>query len=237
MALAKTSNEIISIRGRFGGVYFKKSPDGQHVQAMPRVWNYTRSPAQIGEADVAKGLGVSGIRGMSYASGLWHMALLAFFSAAWAAYALVYLFSRPGKEPKRITGWNWYIYYALTFPETQRPPFWKPPHGPQDLPHYIVTYQGLKTYTEAPPDWTADNPSDYYWPGLDWHGQPSYRNDEITWFIWWKAPTWIVSPGLDFEPAGETFYRTDLENHGKISGYYRNPVTKKTCHVYIGKPQ
>lgn len=36
MAIAKLGPQIIEIRGKFGGVYFKKNPASQHVQAMPR---------------------------------------------------------------------------------------------------------------------------------------------------------------------------------------------------------
>jgi len=237
MALAKLSNEIISIRGRFGGVYFKKSPDGQHIQAWPRLVNYTRSPAQRGGFGPFSPFLGFGIEGYSGSAALWLAALIATFGAAWAAYAIAYVFSKPGKEGKHISGYNWYIYYALAFAECEHPPFWKPPHSPGDLPAYIVAYRGRWQYEHAPDEWPAEACGDYYWEGIGWQGKPSYKTDDFNWHIWWRGDLWVVSPGPGFEPEGLTYYRTELENGSKITGYYKNPVTKKLAHVYFGSPE
>lgn len=222
MVLAKTDKSIISIRGRHGGVYFKKSPDGQHIQSMPRIVHYTRSGLQ--------GAFVSQYTGMS---ALWHLALVAFFGAAWATFALIHWFRKPGQEPKKITGFMWYVHYGMRFPETESPAFWKPPHSPGDLPSYIVTSGTHGHFEHAPPDWADDYPGGYFWPKFPWNEKLFYGTDDGNWSIWWKDPMWVVSPSPGFEPADKTYYSTNDD----ITDWYQNPVTKKYIHVYIGKPE
>ncbi|MBA7477989.1 hypothetical protein ES707_13404 [subsurface metagenome] len=233
MALAKLSGEIIHIRGRFGGVYFKKSPDGQHVQAMPRVRNYARSPAQQGGWGEGSPFMSMGIAGFSGAAGIWMLACLAFFSAAWAAYALVFWFTTKTGERKKITGYNWFIHYALRFPEAERPPFWKPPHAIGELPNFLVNYMGMWTYEHSPLEWPVECCSGMYYEGLPCNLKKSYRTDDLKWFLWWKDPVWVLSPDLGFETPNLSFYSPDAN----IQGYYYNPVTKKYAHVYFGSPE
>lgn len=233
MALCRLAPGIISIRGRLGGVYFKCGPDGQHVQAMPRVWNYTRSPAQQGAWGPGSPFGSFGIKGFSGAAGLWGLALLAFGAALWFIFGMSYMFVRAGKEPKKITGYNWYVHYALAFPECERPPFWKPPHSPGELPNFIATYKGLWTYEHAPGEWPTECCSDYYWQGVPWNGKLTYHNDAFTWFLWWKPPVWVLSTGVDYEEPGLTFY----SDSDQIMGTYRNPETNNFTNVYWGRPE
>lgn len=221
MVLAKTDNTIVSIRGRFGGVYFKIGSDGQHIQAMPRHVNYQRSPAQVHG---------SGISGFSSCAWIWQLALLGFFAAAWAAYALVFFFTTKTGERKKITGYNWYIYYGMMFPEEWGTQFWKPPHSPGELPQCIVTYQGMWTYEHSPLEWPVWAPTDYYWFG-GWFGEyPYFITDNKKWFLWRKETCWVLTTNLGVEDPETTFYSDGVN----IFDYYRNPVKKKWAHVYIG---
>jgi len=45
MAMAKLANSIISIKGKFAGMVFRRGPHGQHVQAYPRLI-HRKSPKQ-----------------------------------------------------------------------------------------------------------------------------------------------------------------------------------------------
>lgn len=76
MALAKLSPGIVEIRGRFGGVYFKKNPTGQHIQAMPR---HVRSPIQA-----SRQKGISCFTNLSNAYAMFKVGE----AAAWIAFAL-----------------------------------------------------------------------------------------------------------------------------------------------------
>jgi hypothetical protein len=230
MALVKTDSTIIEIYGRFGGVYFKRGKDGQHVQAMPRRINYTRSAAQQGAFGDGSPFGMGGIKGFSGASALWLLALLGYYSSLWVAWALSNLFMTKRDGKKRITGYNWYIYYAMIFPETQRPPFWKPPHSISDLPAFVVTYRGLWTYEHAPTDWPAECPSGYYWEGIPWNGKPSYKTDDFNWHIWWTGTRWALTRAPGLEEPGLRYYSPGTD----IMAYYKNPETKLYSHVYFG---
>lgn len=222
MALVRLSNEIVSIRGRFGGVYFKTDPNGQHIQAMPHNVKYPRSTFQM-----------AGINAWTGMSGFWMLALLTFGMALWVAYAAIHFFTTKTGEKKKITSWNWYVHYAMRFPESEGMPFWKPPHAPGDLPHFICTFRGRWMYEHTPLTWGPDCQAGYYWPGpVPWNGKPTYQTDDFEWHLWWKDPEWILSPGPGFEPEG----LTSVGEGGTIKGYYRNPITTHRSHVYQGRP-
>ncbi len=219
MAQAKLGNQIVSIRGRYGGVYFKTGRPGQHIQAMPRHVNYARAGKQ---------LALTG--GFSVMSAFWHLACLAFFGAAWAAFALLYLFTDKRGETKRITGYNWYIHYALTFPETDEPHFWGPPHAPYDLPDFVCSSGTTWHLEHAPPDWPSDYPGAYYWYDGEWNGKPEYRTDDHVWALWWDNTRWAISIALGEYIPDFTYYSKGAE----IQDWYKNPDTNKLVHVYRG---
>lgn len=223
MVQVKLSKEILSIRGRYGGVYFKTGRPGQHIQAMPRKIRYMRIGKQGRYRDA-----------YSAAGAFWALALLAWFGTMWAAFALANLFIDRNGEKKRISGYNWYVHYALTFPERDEfHPFWKPPHAPGDLPNYVVTFRGKFTYYNTPPERPIISCSGYYWESIPWNGKPSYRTDDMDWHIWWKAPIWVISPAPGFEPAIRTYYSPTPDE----TAWYQNPVTGYRAHVYNGKLQ
>lgn len=230
MALVKLTGDIESIKGRFGGVYFKRGPEGQHVQAMPRTVKYVRSPAQQGQFGEGSPFGMSGIKGFSGAAEIWLLALCAFFAASWWAYAWTWYFFKPGHEPKKISGYMWYIHYALLFPEEERPPFWMAPHSPYDLPDFMVTYEGMWTYRRDPTDWAVDVNSEYYYEAGVHGGKSYFRSSNGDWFIWWSPPNWIISKGIGDLAGFTTFFKVG----DPIDGRYENPVTGKFSIAYIG---
>lgn len=219
MALIKLGPEIKSIRGRFGGVYFKSGRYGQHVQRMPRS---VLRPKSIGQ--------LAGVQGYTGAAAIWLLALLGFFALAWAAFALAHYFYDKKGERKRLTGFNWYMHFSIMLPDQGGVPFWKPPHAPNELPKWVVTYKGTWTYRHTPDEWPDESPADYYWYGMMWNGKQSWRTDDFNWHIWWKDPGWVVSPSPGFEPEGLTFY----SDGANVWDYYRNPITKNYIHVYVG---
>lgn len=230
MALLKLDNNILLIRGRFGGVYFKKDRYGQHVQAWPRVISYTRSEAQIGAFGHFSPFESSGISGYSGAADLWVLALIAFFGATWAAYAMYNLFTTNTGEKKRISGYNWYIYYALAFPEEERPPFWKPPHSPGELPQCIVLLKGREAYKTGPPGREDYDPTEYYW--FDgWYGDyPTFTSDDKEHYLWFNGSNWVLSKAVGNQDPNYAF----ISDGSEIFDYYRNSVHNKWSHVYQG---
>lgn len=233
MALVKTDNTIVSIRRRFGGVYFKTGSDGIHVQAMPRRIMYTRSYAQRGCGNPKSEGSFFGIDGFSTLTTFWMLVLLGLMAAAWAAYALKNKFTTKTGEQKRITGFNWYIHYGLTLGKEEGWPFWKPPHAPGELPEYHVNYMGYWIYEHNPTEWPEDCCADQYWVRPDFNGYPAYVNDARNWNIWFNGERWVISKLLGMEEEQTTFYRSDVENGHSINGYYYNDFTHKWAHCYF----
>lgn len=232
MALVKTDNTILSIRGRFGGVYFKTGPNGQHIQSMPRVVRYTRSPAQQGEWGPLSPFACSGIAGFSAAAYLFGLACIAAFALIWAMFAGIWWFTTKTGEKKKITGYNWYLHYAEGYPEAHRPPFWKPPPSPAVLPDYMATWRDYTFYHYRPENWPDECCAGYYYKHWDYNGKPSLKTDDGKWYVWWKDPVWVISPSLAGEPAGKTYYSTGVH----MVDYYANPVTGSWTFLYLGKP-
>lgn len=219
MVRVKTTDKILSIHGRCGGNYFKTEKGQIHLQRMPRHVRRAHSPAAL-----------PGINRFSGVAAIWGLLLMAGFWLAWQAFAAIYTFVDDDGNEKQITGYNWYIYYAMLLPEEERLPYWKPPHSPGELPEYIASYKGIWTFNHAEEDWPAHSPSDYYWPRMEWNGKPAYGTDDNEWFLWWNGTEWIISPGFDYEPLGLTWH----SGGDNIQGWYTEPVSHDRTHVYIG---
>jgi len=211
---------IRSMHGRHGGMYFKTDGSIIHAQKMPRVARYSR-------------MGFQGfmIGGFSAAAAFWMLALLGAWAAIWAIYAASNLFRKPGRRPSRITGYMWFIHYALMFPEAESLPFWKPPHSPGDLPWYVVTYRGAWMYDHTEDFWPIECCAGYYWKGMVWGGKRSYRTDNYDWHIWWGGTFWLISPSPGFTPVNRTFHGTGPD----ISGYYQHVTSKRWAHCYFSR--
>lgn len=220
MVQVKLGNQIVSIRGRCGGVYFKPGKPGQHIQSMPRTIHH--GP-----------LGFQGplIGKFSVMATFWHLALIAFFGAAWAAFAIAYYFTDKRGESKRITGYNWYIHYTMTFPETDEPHFWGPPHSPYDLPDFVCSSGTTWHLEHTPPEMPLDYPGNYYWYDGEWNGKPYYRTDDKNWYLWWDTTRWALSISLGAYIVDFTYYSPGPD----IIEWYKNPDTGKLVHVYAGK--
>ena len=231
MALVKTSNEIESIRGRFGGVYFKKDRYGQHIQAMPRSVRKASMTEPIIHYAGSHGNRAANIQGFSFITGLWLLALIAFCSLAWAAYALAYYFTTHTGERKKITGYNWYIFYGMQFPETERPPFWEPPRAPGELPDQICLFEGMWTYDHAPGQHPEYSPYGYYWYAQEFNGKPAYDRTDLGYALWWNGNHWVLSTDFGIEVPYYTYYSMGTE----IWDRYYSPYHKRYAKVYIGK--
>lgn len=220
MVQVKLSNQIVSIRGRYGGVYFKTGRPGQHIQAMPRHIHYTRSALQS-----------PGIAAYSLMADIWGLVLVAAFSLLWLLFALAWLFSKRGKKPKKITGYNWYVHYGLTRPETGAPPFWKPPRSPTDLPDFYAVVEGMKQYRIKESLWPLYFCGGYYYVEGKFNGRWWFKEPDRLWYIWWKDPMWVISKTLGFEEPQTTYYSVG----DKVNDTYINPVRSITARIWIGK--
>lgn len=232
MVLAKTGNGIISIRGRSGGVYYKKGRDSQHIQAMPRTVNYNRVGAQM----------ILTSR-FTFVAMVWMLKLVAGYALLWAAFALAWLFSKKNKEPKKISGYNWYIHYSMRPASGERPPIvpiewwippplWKPPPLPAKPPDILVTTQGMYTYRHSPDEWPDTHPSDNYWYWGEWNNKPCYESENRKWVLWWDDTRWAISTHVGQYVQNYTYYSYGINMYDT----YLNPDTNEYCDVFIGGP-
>jgi len=106
----------MQIRGRHGGIYFKRDNSGQHIQKMPRVVRYTRSGVQgenVGNYSEC-GLVWAGV----VALGLWVL---------WVAFAAAHWWMTKDKRRIKLTGWNWFVHYNMKRLADGLPPMLEPP--------------------------------------------------------------------------------------------------------------
>jgi len=206
MALAKTSNEIESIRGRFGGVYFKKDNSGQHIQAMPRhIYNTFGGtpPPYIPTHSFSRG---SYINSWSNLAGLWGLAFVGASMATWAAFAVVFsLFVKSGVW-KHVSGWNWFTHFNIERQVNGYLPYWKAPPAPDFLPPLVLALEGTKAYSQTPP-LPIDDPTDYYWAAWWYNEKRSYQSDSKEWVIWWTGVGWVCSHFLG-SWEGKHYYKS-----------------------------
>jgi hypothetical protein len=233
MAIFKLNSSISSIHGRFGGVYFKKDPSGQHIQAMPSCIRKIsmREPS----TRMISGIGSrsDNITMFSSMAALWSVLLIALFGAAWAAWAAYNKYVTKNGEYKKITAYDWYMHYSMLDPQHDGTGFagppWKPPTTPYKVPLFYVTYKGRWMYEHIPTEWPDECPASYYHKFLPYNGKNAFQDENGKWFVWWRGDTWVISPEMAWEPEGLTFYKT---LHPEVkSGNYQNPITKSWCFL------
>mgnify|MGYP001150590508 CR=1 FL=1 len=221
MAQVKLSNQIVSLRGRYGGVYFKAGRPGQHIQAMPRHVNYVRMGSQGAY-----------VRGYSILAGIWGLILVADYSLIWVAFAIPRFLRQQHKEPKKITGYFWDIVFSVTRPETDAPPFWKPPLGPDHLPDFYCVVEGMQQYRIKDSLWPLYYPGGYYYVYNKTHGRWNFKEHDRGWFIWWNGTVWVMTKQLGWEDPPNVFYSVG----DKVNDTYINPDRHITARVWIGNP-
>lgn len=242
VALCKLGNGIIDMRGKFGGVYFKRGTDGQHVQALPRRVRYTTWPnSGAQERGILKaktrGFG-SGLKGFlngvgmfSAMAGIWLAILLLAMGVLWSGFALHNLYVDKTGRGKKISGYNWFMHFALAGEGGNQLPFWKPPHAQHDRPDFYVVYKGRWMYDHAPEEWPDETPSDYYWLIGELNGKNWYATDNRRWNIFWDGSDWCMTQAPGEWVPDVSWKSVDDEPFG----YYQNPDTGSFSHVYNGK--
>lgn len=231
MALIKTDNTIISIKGKFAGTYFKSGKDGIHCQAWPKQRSFTRS-AQV----------TYGIMAFSSCASAWVLLLIVAWAAAWSLFGAENYYEMPNGLRKRISGWMWFVHINMRFPECQQLPMWKPPFSLSDFPDIYVVFRGYWSYNNPVEEWPEYSPMGYFWKSGSINGRYYYEDEKRIWYLWWNGRQWIISRTLGFyEPCftwyGETKYmygrfREPCSGHSSKAFYGNN----ETYEDYGGKP-
>lgn len=202
MALIKTAPIIVSIHGKFGGVYFKKDNSGQHVQSFPRSirkLSMKKSTLITGFSDIRAG----NISSFSTAAAWWVMLIAgAIFYVLYKAFSLEWEYQLREGGTIILPPYQWFMHFNATRPRRKLPPMAIPPKTPLDIP-------AAETTTDFPPL----SYQNFYDIGV-WNGKKLYQSQDQKWHCWWLDPSWIISetPGESEEPP--YWYRIDESPFG-----------------------
>jgi hypothetical protein len=170
MALAKLSNRVLSMHGRFAGQYFKHDNAGQHIQAHPRTIKVFSTGRRAAWAQSFTAIAT-----------LW-IAAIGPYVIFWDIFASGNIFGRPGKEPKFLTGYNWFCHYNVGRLYALRNPYYKPPRSSKWLPDYVIQFEV----------YPSPNNNMYKQSTLI-NGKPWYREQFVERCLWWYMDRWIIS--------------------------------------------
>ena len=200
MALAKTSNEILSIRGRCGGIYFKKDNYGQHIQTMPRAIRKASMQGTIELAGHSRGNRLAYINSWTHIATIWAMKAAYIFLIGFLEMAEERTSDLTKSKGKKLTGWNWFTHLNVPRVAEGLPPYTYPPRG-ADPRYGDQDYKPWKlpTYTIVGKDNDVETiglyPAGY---GGTHKGKPYYLPDHYKSnnVLWWDDDRWILSSGI-----------------------------------------
>jgi hypothetical protein len=202
MAICKTDNSIKSIRGRFGGVYFKKDNAGQHIQVMPRSIRKASLESPM-IAPESPELNRAAMRDAFSGAAWWWMLVIALAAiTGWVLFAGEFTYGLDEDRQKKISGYNWFMHFNVIRNAKGKPPRIHPPNSPSDLP-----------VAEATSGYNPLNYSNFYDAGM-YNGKKLYKSQDGKWYTWWLDPSWVISnqPGQAEEPP--YWFRLDESEFG-----------------------
>jgi len=219
MAIVKTDNTILEIRGRFGGVYFKKDNAGQHVQAMPRSVRKASMegpPTRPGSIVVTRAGGISGFTAASIIAVIIMATILL---SLWVAYAISKWFMTKRNEKKRLDARKWILHFNIMREAKSLPSYTTPPIEPKKLPELVITGPHFDKWTQ----------NMYMQPetigGKPWYKRQYTQIDTEQYSLWYHEGFWYISVFPEWPPAIQYWW---LESEDPIGIY--------TPHVFVDGP-
>lgn len=206
MALVKTDKTILSIRGSFGGVYFKKDNSGQHVQAKPR--HVHNSFGGMGSVITGMAPFSKGDMTLSWSMGVaaWVFLILLGLTMPWVNWSEIFLYMEGEHPPQKLTGYNWFLHFNVIRCAKKKPTWWTPPKTPYNLP------DGISTAIFPQLDHM-----NFYVAGF-YNGDTYFKSHDGNWFNWWSGSSWIISPKLGEAEDPPYWYRLDPDPYGEYIG-------------------
>lgn len=211
MAICKTDGSIESIRGRFGGVYFKKDASGQHIQAMPRhVYNTFGGtmPPILHHSATSRWVNIFAFTKASRA--FFYLAAAGAISG-FGEIAEFWLWPTKSGMRKRLAAYHWWMHYNTIRYAKGLPPYTIPPKSLKDYPSFVITGK----------EW-GQNTLNMYKSDIKHAGYPFYRMQVNPW--WWQewflfreGDTNYISNNLGHEPGQDYWTKPDGEETGIYS--------------------
>lgn len=219
MALAKTDDTILELRGRFGGVYFKKDAAGQHIQAMPRSVRKASMRSPVTPPESPGGSRAAGIGGFTAASIIAVLIMAAVLLTLWVAYAVSKWYMTKRNEKKRLEARKWILHFNIMREAKNLPSYTTPPIEPTDLPEFVIAGPHFEKWTQ----------NMYMQPneigGKPWYKRPYTEVDPDHFSLWYHEGTWYISMWPEWPPSIQYWW---LESE--------NPIGKYTPHVAADGP-
>lgn len=182
MAIAKTDTGIISIRGRFGGTYFKTTRGIIQQQAMPRhVYNTFGGtpPPYLHSSKFNRG---QWINAWTNTAKMYAVFTAAILLLDWTTRTAQWLFPSGKAKGKKLAMRAWFMHFNTPRTIEGLPPYTAPPRGPTDLPDYTIVGQILGQHTIN----TYRSEQKY----LDKY---QYYDEALKWFVQWYDNRWNVT--------------------------------------------
>lgn len=208
MALCKLSTSIISIRGRHGGVYFKKDHTGQHVQAWPRVIHGSSLTRPAGPA-VPSGTSRAGLsRSWCALSGIWADVIVGTIALFWALVAGIWLWTTKKGDRVKLTNWNWFTHFNMPRYTTALPVYTEPPIGPGLLPDYVMWGDFFGKYVHMM--YASDT---IYEGHIVWHMRTRLEG-YTKYYLWFHIDRWYIADWVGLPLEHHWWYRIDADPTG-----------------------
>lgn len=187
MALVKTGQGITDIRGQLGGVYFSRDKTGLHERAMPRNWRKLSYTEPFIRPNSPRGSRAVYIDSWTAMIALWKGYISIVLLPAWIAKSISEYFHKGKAKGKRISAYNWFMYYNIPRSVRAKQIYTYPPRAHNDLPEYVLTGKILEP--------TAQNlykaPGQYY--GHDYYVREGSGDDVGLGFLWYKEGFWYIT--------------------------------------------
>ena len=229
MALIKLSSMIIEIRGRFGGVYFKKDNTGQHVQAMPRSVRKASMEGPVIRPHSPGGSRSAYTKSWTYVASMWGILILTVYLPLWIAKTLGWRHEDKKGNNVKLTPWGWFTHFNILRSAKGLPIYWRPPRSPKHLPDMtIVGDNWMVYYSTGLPSRQHDTIGLYKASGGGtFNGKPYYIADVYSKGLWWDNTQWVVSGnmGTHMDPY---WYKTGTD---PIGVYQPHDPDDKTLNV------
>lgn len=219
MAIVKTSNDIESIRGRFGGVYFKKDNAGQHIQAMPRSIRKVSMTSPVIPPESPGGSRAAGINGFTAASIIGVLIMATIYLIMWTAYAISKWYITKRNEKKRLDARKWFLHFNIMRCAKNLPPYTMPPIEPNQLPEFVITGDHFGRFTQN----MYEQPT--LIGGKPWYKRQRDPFDSDQYSLWYHEGTWYISMFPEWPPSIQYWWLVS-----------ESPIGIYTPHVFEDGP-
>jgi hypothetical protein len=205
MALLKTSGEILSLRGQYGGMYFKNDNIGLHLQSMPR--SIRKASMEHGTSIPSGSDGWRGFMAGSFSSCAWEWWLMVAAGVVllWVAFGDEWILQYGAEQGRTLNDFQWHMHFNVPRKAKQWPLWWRPPKSPKDLPDAVTTTE-----------YTALDHRNFYEDG-QYNNKTLFRSMDGLWYCWWLDPSWIISNSPGQSEIPPYWYRFDLSAFGEYT--------------------